>query len=166
MIASLRRAEARVRAFVHVDWFILAAAVAISLLGLVTMRSFGADYAFFERQVVWIGISIIGFLLASLIDYSFLRRTPIVVALFVGVSLLLGLIYVFGTIVLGSQNRFDLGLFAIQPSDPAKLILAIVLAKYFARRHIEIKHVRHILVSGAYAFTVAVLVFSSPTLDR
>lgn len=162
MISTLQRAEVRARAFAHIDWYILAAAVAISLLGLVTMRSFVADHAFFERQLVWIAISVIAFLLASLIDYSFLRRTPIVVGLFVATTGLLALIYVFGTIVLGSQNRFDLGFLAFQPSDPAKLVLAIVLAKYFARRHIEIKHIRHILVSGAYAFLICLLVFFQP----
>lgn len=161
-MGALKRAEARVRAFAHIDWFMLASAIAISLLGLVTMRSFVPEHAFFERQLVWIALSIIVFLIASLIDYSFLRRTPIVAGLFIGISLVLALIYVFGSIVLGSQNRFDLGLFALQPTDLAKVVLAIVLAKYFARRHIEIKHYRHILVSGAYAFSMFVLVFFQP----
>ncbi len=164
MVSALKKAEARVRSFAHIDWYMLLSALAISLLGLVTMRSFTPTVAFFEHQSIWIGISLIGFLIASMIDYSFLRRTPIVVGLFVVVCALLALIYAFGSIVYGSQNRFDLGIFAIQPSDPAKLILVIVLAKYFHRRHIEIKHFRHILVSGAYAFLLFVLVFFQPDL--
>jgi rod shape determining protein RodA len=55
-----------------------------------------------------------------------------------------------------------LGFFAVQPSDPAKLALVILLAKYFARRHVEIGHIRHIFVSGAYAFLLCVLVFLQP----
>ncbi|MBP9757615.1 MAG: rod shape-determining protein RodA [Candidatus Pacebacteria bacterium] len=164
MVSALRKAEARVRSFAHIDWYILLSALAISLLGLVTMRSFSSSAAFFEQQSIWIGVSLIGFLIASMIDYSFLRRTPIVVGLFVVICAMLALIYAFGTIVYGSQNRFDLGIFAIQPSDPAKLILIIVLAKYFHRRHIEIKHFRHILVSGAYAFLLFALVFFQPDL--
>lgn len=164
MTSALKKAEARVRSFAHIDWYMPLSALAISLLGLVTMRSFTPTVAFFEHQSIWIGISLIGFLIASMIDYSFLRRTPIVVGLFVLVCALLALIYAFGSIVYGSQNRFDLGIFAIQPSDPAKLILVIVLAKYFHRRHIEIKHFRHILVSGAYAFLLFVLVFFQPDL--
>lgn len=164
MMSALKRAETRARAFAHIDWYMLVSALAISLLGLVTMRSFIPEAAFFEHQLVWIGVSLIGFLVASMIDYSFLRRTPIVVGLFVVVCVLLLLIFVFGSIVYGSQNRFDLGFLAIQPSDPAKLILVIVLAKYFHRRHIEIKHFRHIVVSGAYAFTLFALVFFQPDL--
>lgn len=163
-MAALQRAEARMRTFAHIDWYMLFSALAISLLGLVTMRSFIPKAAFFEHQLIWICVSLIAFLIASMIDYSFLRRTPIVVGLFVVVCTLLALIFIFGSIVYGSQNRFDLGFFAIQPSDPAKLILVIVLAKYFHRRHIEIKHFRHIVISGAYAFTLFVLVFFQPDL--
>lgn len=152
------------RHFGHIDWFLLAAAIAISLLGLATMRSFSADNAFFEKQVIWIGIALAGFFAASLFDYGFLRRTPVIAALYTGVIALLMLVLVFGSVVKGAQNRFNLGAFAVQPSDPAKLILVALLAKYFARRHIEIAHIRHILVSGAYAFVLFVLVFFQPDL--
>lgn len=162
MMSALSVVGARSRALAHIDWFLLVSALAISLLGLATMRSFQEGPAFFDRQIVWIVISLCGFFLASMVDYSFLRRTPIVVMLFAGICALLALIYAFGAIVLGSQNRFDLGFFAIQPSDPAKVILIILLAKYFARRHIEIKRIRHIIVSGSYALLLCILVFFQP----
>jgi rod shape determining protein RodA len=38
----------------------------------------------------------------------------------------------------------------------------LLLAKYFSRRHVEIAHVRHILVSGLYVFVIAALVFLQP----
>lgn len=162
MIRAIQSAGERVRAFAHIDWVLLSAAIAVSLLGLATMRSFSFENLFFERQLIWIAIAIGVFFVASIPDYSFLKRTPIIVALYVGVLALLALVFVFGTIVMGSQNRFDLGFFAVQPSDPAKLILAATLAKYFARRHIEIRHIRHIIISGAYAFALFVMVFFQP----
>jgi len=162
MISALKSAERRLSVFSHIDWFLLLAAVSLSVLGLVTMRSFSVENTFFEKQLVWIAFAIVAFFLASIPDYSFLKRTPVVVGLFLLIAASLGLIYLFGSVIMGSQNRFDLGLFAIQPSDPAKLILIAVLAKYFARRHIEIKHYRHILLSGAYAFVVFILVFFQP----
>ena len=162
MISALKSAERRLSVFSHIDWFLLLSAVSLSVLGLVTMRSFSVENTFFEKQLVWIAFAIVAFFLASIPDYSFLKRTPVVVGLFLLIAASLGLIYLFGSVIMGSQNRFDLGLFAIQPSDPAKLILIAVLAKYFARRHIEIKHYRHILLSGAYAFVVFILVFFQP----
>src|SRR3989338_885012 len=163
MIALFKRgAEARTRVFANVDWFLFAAALSISLLGLATMRSFGAENFFFERQIIWICVAVGAFFIASLGDYSFLRRTPIVVACYMFVVSLLALIFAFGSVVLGAQTRFDLGFFAVQPADPAKLILVMVLAKYFGRRHIEIRHIRHVLVSGAYAFVLFALILLQP----
>jgi rod shape determining protein RodA len=74
------------------------------------------------------------------------------------------LVLSFGALVKGAQNRFDLFFFAAQPGEPAKLVLVAILAKYFARRHIEIAYVRHILISGAYAFVPFCLVFLQPDL--
>ncbi|MDO8522232.1 MAG: FtsW/RodA/SpoVE family cell cycle protein [bacterium] len=150
--------------FNGVDWFLFVAALMISLLGLATMHSFSVDNAYFEKQVVWIAIAIAVFFIASIPEYRFLRRTPVVVALYSGIIFLLALVFLFGTIVKGAQNRFYLGLFAVQPADLAKLVLVILLAKYFDRRHIEIAHIRHILVSGAYSFVIFALVFFQPDL--
>ncbi|MBI4088039.1 rod shape-determining protein RodA [Candidatus Kaiserbacteria bacterium] len=159
-----RIAETGKRAFAHVDWYLLAAALTISIGGLATMRSFSAENTFFDRQIVWICTALVVFFVASLPDYAFLRRTRVIVSFFGSIALLLALVYFFGAIVKGAQNRFDLGFFAVQPSDPAKLLLVMVLAKYFARRHIEIAHIRHILISGGYAFALFVLVFFQPDL--
>ena len=148
--------------FAHVDWFLFAAALSISLLGLITMHSYGADNNYFDKQMFWIAVAVLAFFAATLIDYQFLRRTPVVTTLFIGIAITLAFVFLFGHIAKGAQSRFDLGLFAIQPADPAKLVLIIVLAKYFARRHIEIAHIRHILVSGAYALVLCGLVFFQP----
>ena len=163
MSALARRARAFSHGlFAHVDWFLLAAAFSISMLGLLTMRSFSEENAFFERQIIWIALAVCIFFVASLPEYRFLRQMPIVVGLYGGIVFLLSLVFLLGAVVKGAQERFDLGLFFVQPSDPAKLALIIVLSKYFSRRHIEIAHIRHILVSGAYAALVFILVFLQP----
>lgn len=151
------------RAFAHIDWFLFAAALGVSLLGLVTMHPLASGgEVFFDRQLIWIGLGVMAFFLAALPEYTFLRRTQIVTGLYVLIISLLVLIFVAGTIVKGAQQRFDFGFFAFQPSDPAKLILIIVLAKYFARRHVEIANFRHIFISGAYAAAICGLVFLQP----
>src|SRR3990167_4787156 len=165
MFFQLQRiADEELRFFSHIDWYLFAAAVTISLLGLVTMHSFAGMNAFFERQAVWIGLAILIFFVASIPEYRFLQRTPVIVFFYGAVVFLLSLIFLFGTIVKGAQTRFYIGLFAFQPSDPAKLVLVALLSKYFARRHIGIGHIRHILVSGAYAFLLSLLVFFQPDL--
>ncbi|MCR4274734.1 MAG: rod shape-determining protein RodA [Candidatus Campbellbacteria bacterium] len=145
-----------------VDWTLLAATLVLSAFGLVTMNSFVEPNTFFEQQLVWLCISLAVFFFAGLIDWRFLRNTPVVVTLFLISIASLALLFFLGTITKGAVSRFDFGAFFLQPSDPAKLVLVILLAKYFSRRHVEIAHVRHILVSGFYALIFFVLLFIQP----
>ena len=136
--------------------------VPLVAFGLVTMNSFTGDSVFFGKQLAWIAISFGCFFAATFIDFRFLRRTPVVVVLFlVTVAILLGL-FSFGATFKGAQSWFDFGGLSFQPSDPAKLALIIILAKYFSRRHIEIANVRHILVSGFYTLVIFLLVLLQP----
>jgi rod shape determining protein RodA len=75
---------------------------------------------------------------------------------------LLVLLSVTGYTARGAERWFRLGPIAFQPFDFARIVIVLILAKYFSRRHIEIKNVRHILVSGFYAFLVFALLFFQP----
>lgn len=145
-----------------IDWGLFAAIVPIMLAGLFTMNSFSGPNIFFNRQIVWIVISFAVFFFFSTVDFKFLRKTGIVFASYVGIVIVLLLLFLLATATKGAQGWFDLGAFSIQPSEFAKLVLILLLAKYFSRRHIEIKNIRHILVSGAYAGIIFVLVALQP----
>ncbi len=140
----------------------LGSAVLISLAGLVTMYGFGTGGVFAPHQLIWIAVGLSVFFSLSALDLHFLRRTGVVVALYCFAVFLLILLFALGSVFHGAQSWFNLGGFAIQPADPAKLALILVLAKYFSRRHIEIAHVRHLLVSGAYMFIIFALLFFQP----
>lgn len=156
-------AQERFRLFSHIDWFLAAAAFAISVLGILTMRPFAGDFeAYFDRQIIWLALSVGVFLIASQPSYGFLRRTPVIAIIFAFSLTLLSLVFLVGSVFQGAQSWFNLGFFAIQPSDPAKLVLILILAKYFARRHVEIANFKHIFVSGAYAAAICGLVFLQP----
>lgn len=150
------------RYLVRIDWILFFATIFLSAAGLITMNSFVGDNEFFEKQLVWISLGVLIFFLFSFIDFRFLRRSTVVISLFLFTTLSLIAVFLTGDIVLGAKSRFDLGIFAIQPADPAKLVVILLLAKYFSRRHIEIAHIRHILVSGLYAFIIFFLIFIQP----
>ncbi|PIQ92105.1 MAG: rod shape-determining protein RodA [Parcubacteria group bacterium CG11_big_fil_rev_8_21_14_0_20_39_22] len=145
-----------------VDWVLFFSVVPLLLAGLMTMNSFTGDSIFFERQAVWIVVSLVVFFVFSFVDWRFLRRTDVLVTMFLITCALLILLFVFGKTVKGAQSWFDFGFFSFQPSDPTKIVVILILAKYFSRRHIEIAHIRHILVSGFYAFVLFLLVFLQP----
>lgn len=144
------------------DWLLFSSVILVSLAGLITMNSFVGVSRFFERQSVWLVICVCVFFIASQIDWRFLKNTKIVVTLF-GLSVgVLSLLFILGSVFKGAQSWFDLGVLSFQPADPIKLVVILILSKYFSRRHIEIAHVRHILVSGFYVFIIFLLVFLQP----
>ncbi len=148
--------------FAGLDWLLLGCVLALSLMGLVTMYSHTGDNTYLDRQVLWIGLAVVALLAALVPDYRFLRTGPAAFASYVGIVLLLVLVLFVGSITLGAQSRFDLGFFSIQPADPAKLILVVVLAKYFAKRHELIGDFTHIIVSGLYTAVIGGLVIIQP----
>ncbi len=150
--------------FADVDWILLGSAFLLSLAGLATMYSFTDEHSYFSRQMIWIPLGVVAALVTSLVDWRFLRRTSVVMALYAGALVVLGLLFATGSIFQGAQSWFDLGGFAVQPSDPAKVVLVILLAKYFTRRHIAIRNIQHIIVSGLYTALIALLVLVQPDL--
>ncbi len=172
-----------------IDWLLFLSLLPIIAAGLVTMYSLerrdgvscgqavaaeaplpeeGACLAeaastnlFFTKQLVWLLLSFTVFFSGSFVDWRFLRRSDVLFGLFLcGCGLLLLLFFLGST--RGIHGWFNFGAFSIQPVEPVKLILILILAKYFSRRHIEIAHIRHILISGLYAFILFLLVLLQP----
>ena len=71
-------------------------------------------------------------------------------------------LFILGSTIKGATSRFDLGAFSFQPVDFMKIILMLMLAKYFSRRHVEIENPKHIFVSALYAMIPFLLVFIQP----
>jgi len=146
----------------NIDWVLFFAILPLLGAGLVTMNSFVEDSYFFGRQLIWIAVSLAIFFSFSFVDFRFLKRTDVLVTLFLLSCGLLIFLIAAGQVTKGAQSWLDFGAFSFQPSDPIKILVILILAKYFSRRHIEIAHIRHILVSGFYAMTPFVLVFLQP----
>jgi len=128
--------------------------------GLVTMNSFvGDSNYFFEKQIFWIAISLLVFFVTSSLDLGFLKQTNVLMVIFGLICGVLTLLLLFGTVTKGAVSWIHFGSFSLQPSDPAKLVIILILAKYFSKRHIEIANIRHIIVSGIYALILFLLVF-------
>lgn len=126
------------------------------------MYAFGQGTTFGERQTIWLVLAISIFFVFSLLDFRILRRTSVVTLVYLGAVAALGFLFVLGATFKGAQSWYNFGFFAVEPVDPAKFALILVLAKYFSRRHIEIAQIRHLLVSGGYMFVIFALLFFQP----
>ena len=144
-----------------IDWLLFAALVPIVGAGLITMYSFAGDNYFASRQIIWALIGVIVFFLASTVDWRFLRSSKILLILYFLGIVLLGLLF-FTARIKGAQSWFNTGLFAIQPTDLIKLVLISLLSKFLSKRHVEIRHFRHIIISAIYAVVPFVFILLQP----
>ncbi|MFA5997731.1 MAG: rod shape-determining protein RodA [Candidatus Paceibacterota bacterium] len=144
------------------DWVLLFTTLTVAFFGLITMNAFMGENAFFEKQLISLAVAVGAFFVATRVDTDMLKRTNVLVTLFIIMSALLIILFGLGHVAKGAQSWFKFGTFAFQPADAMKLLLILILAKYFSRRHVEIAHFKHIMVSGIYAFIPFVLVLLQP----
>ncbi len=154
-----------VRAF-PLDWTLLLPALTLSFLGILTMSTFGQGASLAPRQLVWLALSTVVYIVLSAFDMRFIRRTPFVMSLYALSFVLLALVLVIAHPVLGARAWFSLGPVSFQPADLAKLAIIALLAKYLSRRHVEIGDFRHIIISGAYTLALALLILVEPDMGN
>jgi len=145
-------------------WPLLALAVTLSLLGVLTVHPFDGSPSLAPRQLIWIALGIAAYLTAAVTDLRFVRRTPVIVAGYAFALALLALVLLVGDVIQGARSWFNFGFFAFQPADFAKLMVIALLAKYFSRRHMEIGNITHIITSGVYVGLCVLLLLAQPDL--
>jgi rod shape determining protein RodA len=122
----------------------------------------GAGRSQFYRQLIYIGLGLGAMLYLSLTDYRSLGR--LYGLTYVGMLLLLLLVRVAGHRALGAQREINLGLFELQASEISKLLIIIVLARFFNDRRAKIKSIVTLLMALALILPPAVLILVQPDL--
>jgi rod shape determining protein RodA len=148
------------------DWTLILPAVALSLLGILTISTFGEGTSLAPRQSLWLIVALLVYFVLAKIDMRFIRRTSIIMTLYGFSLVLLASLLVFAHPILGARAWFSLGPFSFQPADLAKLAVIAFLAKYLSRRHVEIGDFRHIIVSGVYVLIPTLLILIEPDLGN
>ncbi len=136
-------------------------------LGLLTLYSLSpiSGDLFLKKQILWIIVGIAAMAWISGIDYRILRnRGAIVFLLYAACIAALSLLFVAGSRLKGVEGWFSFGSFLLQPVEFLKIILIILLAKYFSHRHIEIHRWMHIAISAIYTGVAAMLLLLQPDL--
>jgi cell division protein FtsW len=124
------------------DKWLFVATVALVLFGLVMVYSAsavsarqenGSQFHYVTRQGVWTAIGLVAMFALMQFDYHSLRNRRLVYALLVLTGLLLLVVFGFAP-VNGAHRWIKYMGFSIQPSEAAKLAVAIFLA-YFLEKH-------------------------------
>lgn len=150
------------------DWVLIGCAVLITAFGLAAIYSTGlakSDFSNFQKQIIFFIVGFALMLAISFFDYRILRNNSylILVLYFLCLILLAGL-HFFAPVIRGTRGWYRLGFLTLDPIEPLKIVLIVLLAKYFSMRHVEMYKFRHIVLSGFYVFLAALLVFIKPDL--
>jgi rod shape determining protein RodA len=121
------------------DWTLLAIAAAISAVGLLEIYSSthsGGMAGMQWKQLMWIGVGIVGMFVISRIDYhTLLRMAP---SLYGAGLLSLLVVLIVGYSRLGAKRWISLGGgMNLQVSEIMKLIIIIALARYLSEVHTD-----------------------------
>src|SRR5882757_10563319 len=128
------------RLYHHVDWALVIAMLALCALGVVMINSTTADPTrsmsrMYITQIyaILLGLCAMGFMLT--LDYrTFTDKSHLI---YIGLCALLIYVMFFGMVQMGARRWIPLKVFNLQPSEFAKLGVALVLAKFFGENRGE-----------------------------
>ncbi|MFH1582254.1 MAG: FtsW/RodA/SpoVE family cell cycle protein [bacterium] len=148
------------------DWILILSAIILVAFGLISIYSSSlgeGDFLNFHKQILFFGIGILLMFFFSFFDWRIFKDNSylILTLYFICLLLLIGLFF-FAPEIRGVKSWYKVGSFSIDPIEFAKIILIILLAKYFSTRHVEMYQIRHILVSGFYVLLPVLLIFFQP----
>jgi rod shape determining protein RodA len=122
------------RLYHHIDWALVIAVGALCALGVVMIYSTTFDPTrgtsrMYLTQIYAIAIGVVAMLVTLTLDYrTFTDKSHLI---YIGLCVLLLYVMFFGMVQMGARRWIPLKAFNLQPSEFAKIAVALVLAKYF-----------------------------------
>lgn len=150
------------------DWILIVTSILLVGLGLVSIYSSSrGNFLNFKKQLIFFGIGFFLMIFISFFDWRFLKENPyfILILYFFCIISLIGL-YFFAPQIRGIKAWYRLGPISIDPVEYTKIVLIILLAKYFSKKHVEMYRLFHIFISGFYVFLPSILIFFQPDLGQ
>jgi rod shape determining protein RodA len=119
----------------HFDYWLFGAVIILCIFGVAMIRSAIAGNetlaGIVRSQMMWIAISLAVILATAWMDYHYWLSLS---NMFYWIAIVLLLvIFAIGQVSFGAARWISTGLFNIQPSEIAKIVMIIVLAAYFAK---------------------------------
>lgn len=141
------------------------ATVALAVVGVLNLWGIGGSgNPIVQRQMLFVVLGIGIMVLFSFVNWRYLRNWSLPVMLVYGAAILLLSLTLLSPAVRGIRAWIVLGGFRLEPSELAKLALVILLAKYYSRRHSQMRNFRHVVVTGLYTAVPMGIVLVQPDL--
>jgi len=155
------------RLYLHIDWLMIAAVLVLAGTGLAMIYSAsgaaaGGSPRLFVTQLNALALGLLVLLACLLIDYRTLAETSHLLYLL----LLLVLLYVlvFGAARGGARRWIPLGVVNLQPSEFAKIVIALVLARLFEEPLRGTPSTQELATAGGLVLVPMALIARQPDL--
>ena len=149
------------------DWILLATVLLLVAVGLLFIFGISIDdgLKIFKKQIFYFLIGIAAMLSFAVFNYRIFRDNNFFLLglYFLGLLALVGVL-LFGREVRGVSSWISIGQFGFEPVELVKIIIVLILAKYFSLRHVEVYRLKHLIVSGLYLLVPLVLILLQPEL--
>ena len=147
------------------DFWLFGVVIVLCFFGIVMIQSAlaGNLEVSINSQILYVSIGLVFILACAFFDYHYLDSLANI--LYVGIIGLLIALRLFGTAAFGSARWFRIGPISLQPSEFAKLILIIRLAKYFSDHDRDKKDLMWIIKSFALDFGIVVFILLQPNMS-
>jgi rod shape determining protein RodA len=148
------------------DWALIVVSIVLVIFGLAAIYSAslrGGDFSNLYKQIGFFVFSLLLMFLISFVDNRTIRENPFLLLslYFLCILLLIG-VFFFAPEIRGIKSWYKIGGFSFDPIEPTKIVLILILAKYFSKRHVELYKIKHIILSGIYGLVPSVLIFLQP----
>jgi len=163
--------DRRNNTFANIDWLSILLWLVILSFGWMNiysaniMEAEGGIFDFsqrFGKQIMWIGATIILAVLLLMLDAKLYTYFAYILYIIM-VVVLMGVL-VFGTEVNGAKSWFVIGGFQFQPSEFAKPITALALAKLLTSHTFEMKRITDLLKALVVIFIPPALILLQPDM--
>ncbi len=155
------------RAFRHFDWILFVSTLLLLGYGVAMIYSAAPQQGspldeFYVRQSIYVVGGMLALIVMAAIDYRIWETWPRLP--YLGGVAILGIVAMSGISAFSAQRWLQLGFLPVQPSEIAKILLIVSLAKYFADRESEHQRWYHILFSLVLVGIPAGLIYLQPNL--
>ena len=156
------------RLFRNFDYLLLLTVCVIILISLVVISSAtlvnptGDPLHYVKRQAIWFAFCLFVLIIVVSIDYTQMYRFSNYLYIF-NLILLLAVLFI-GKETSGAQRWIDLRFFDLQPSEFAKIIIIISLARHLAQREGNFDSITSIIPAFLHVAAPMILIFKQPDL--
>ena len=158
------------RLYFHIDWLLLGAILLLAGIGVamvysttyVTTATGGHAAPQVWTQLYALGIGLIAFCVFLAIDYRVFAEHSLFI--YGGLVVLLIFVLVKGQTQMGGQRWIPIGPFHLQPSEFARITVALMLAMFFAENRRGAKNTPDLVIGGILTGIPLLLIAKQPDL--